>query len=153
MEICFSDKDTFIKGRYNVLSDKKPMTAQLSHKICNILPVMHILIGCNYIDLFYGKSKIHTFKKMFLKPELTALIQFLKTPNLNFFNKLLILFFLFYITDQSPRWLSLCNSICKKRKKIKGKRFTNSLLTDQHSLNMKILRTSFKSTCLWLVIN
>ena len=82
---------------------KKPMTAQLSHKICNILPVMHILIGCNYIDLFYRKSKIHTFKKMFLKPELTALIQFLKTPNLNFFNKLLILFFLYYITDQSPR--------------------------------------------------
>ena len=100
---------------------KKPMTAQLSHKICNILPVMHILIGCNYIDLFYGKSKIHTFKKMFLKPELTALIQFLKTPNLNFFNKLLILFFLFYITDQSPRWLSLCNSICKKWKRLKVK--------------------------------
>ena len=23
MEICVSDKDTFIKGRYNVLSDKK----------------------------------------------------------------------------------------------------------------------------------
>ena len=100
---------------------KKPMTAQLSHKICNILPVMHILIGCNYIDLFYGKSKIHTFKKMFLKPELTALIQFLKTPNLNFFNKLLILFFLYYITDQSPRWLSLCNSICKKWKRLKVK--------------------------------
>ena len=100
---------------------KKPMTAQLSHKICNILPVMHILIGCNYIDLFYRKSKIHTFKKMFLKPELTALIQFLKTPNLNFFNKLLILFFLYYITDQSPRWLSLCNSICKKGKRLKVK--------------------------------
>ena len=100
---------------------KKPMTAQLSHKICNILPVRHILIGCNYIDLFCIKSKIHTFKKMFLKPELTALIQFLKTPNLNFFNKLLILFFLFYITDQSPRWLSLCNSICKKGKRLKVK--------------------------------
>ena len=46
--------------------------------------VFSVLTRCNYTNPFYRRSKIQNFKKMCLKPELTALIQFLKTPNPNF---------------------------------------------------------------------
>ena len=30
-----------------------PLAAQLSDEICNILPVFHVLTGCDYTNLFY----------------------------------------------------------------------------------------------------
>ena len=61
----------------------KQLAAQLSDEICNILAVFHVLTGCDYYNPFYRRSKIQSFKKMCLKPELTTLSQSLKTPNHN----------------------------------------------------------------------
>ena len=61
----------------------KQLAAQLSDEICNILAVFHVLTGCDYTNPFYRRSKIQSFKKMCLKPELTTLSQSLKTPNHN----------------------------------------------------------------------
>ena len=62
----------------------KPLASQLSDEICNILPVFHVLTGCDYTNPFYRRSKTQSFKKLYLKPELTALIQSLKALNPNF---------------------------------------------------------------------
>ena len=47
------------------------LAAQLSDEICNILPVFNVLTGSDYTNPFYKRSKIQSFKKMCLKPELT----------------------------------------------------------------------------------
>ena len=70
-----------MKRKYNVSSYKKQ---QFSEEICNILPVFHVLTGCAHTNSFYRRSKIQSFKRMFLKLDLTALIWCLKTPNPNF---------------------------------------------------------------------
>ena len=77
--LCFRRGTHYIKRRCNVLSDKQLLATQLSDEICNILPVFPVLTGCDYTNLFYRRSKIQSFKRMFMKPELNALIQFLKT--------------------------------------------------------------------------
>ena len=79
-----------------------------------------------------------------MKPELTALIQFLKVPNTNFLE---VTDFVFHVTYNQPsNEKAPCDSrypmlFFKKKNKI----FSNimSLLPDQRSLNMKILRASF----------
>ena len=63
---------------------KKPLSTQLSDEVRNVLPVFPVLTECDYANPFYRRSEIQNFKKMFLKPELTALIQFLKTTILTF---------------------------------------------------------------------
>ena len=59
---------------------EKPLAIQLSDEIQNILLVFHVLTGCHCTNPSPNRSKIQRPKKMFLKPELTTLIQFLKTP-------------------------------------------------------------------------
>ena len=44
----------------------------------NFKYAFHVLTGFDYVNSFYKRSKIQSFKKM------TALIQFQKTPNPNF---------------------------------------------------------------------
>ena len=61
-----------------------PLAAQLSDEICNILPAFHVVTGCDYTNPFYRRLKIQSLKKISLKPELTTLIQSLKTINPNF---------------------------------------------------------------------
>ena len=84
MEICISDKVQIHSRRYNVSSDQKPLSTQLSDEVRNVLPVFSVLTECDYANPFYRRSEIQNFKKMFLKPELTTLIQFLKTTILTF---------------------------------------------------------------------
>ena len=45
----------------------RPLAAQLSDEMCNILSVFHVLTGCDYTNPFYRRSKIQSFKKMCLK--------------------------------------------------------------------------------------
>lgn len=78
MKIYISDKVHIYQKKDNVSSDEKPLATLLSEEICNIFPVFHVLTGYDYTNSFQGISKIQNFKKIFLKPVLIALIQFLK---------------------------------------------------------------------------
>ena len=140
MKSVFQVQCTFIKGKYNVSSDKKPLAAQFSDEICNILRVFHVLTGFDYVNPFYRRSKFQSFERIFLKLELTALIQFLKVPNTNFLE---VTDFGLHVTYNQP---SNEKASCDARYpmlffKNKNKIFNNikSLLPDQRSLNMKIL--------------
>ena len=41
----------------------KPLVTQRSDEICNILPVFHVLTGCDNTNPPYRRSKIQSFKK------------------------------------------------------------------------------------------
>ena len=82
---------------------------------------------------------------MFLKHELTALIQFLKTPNPNFLEVTDFVLHVIYnrpSNEKVPGDSHYAMLFVKKRKN-KITNNTKSLLPDQHSLNMKILPASF----------
>ena len=58
-----SSRDGITYDNVNLLS------WQLGEKICAILPVFHSLTGSNFTKLFFGRSKINSFKKLLSKPE------------------------------------------------------------------------------------
>ena len=110
------------------------MATQLSDKVCNTLPVFHVLTGCDYKNPFYRRFRIQSFKNIFLKPKLIAVIQFLKTSNPNFLE--VTDFFLRVIynrpsNEKAPGDSHYAMLFVKKGKnKIFNK--TKSLLPDQH---------------------
>ena len=87
---------------------------------------------------------------MCLKPELTTLIQSLKTPNPNFLEVTDFVLHVIYNWPSNEKIPGDSHYAMLFLKKGKNKIFNNtkSLPPDQHSLNMKILHASFAGYCM-----
>ena len=51
--------------------------------MCEILPCFHALTRSEYTNLFFGKTKVQSFKQMVAAPSLVSLLSSMKSENVD----------------------------------------------------------------------
>ena len=119
------------------------LSQHLGPSVCDILPALQTLTGCDYTNKFHGRSKYGSFKIMQREKEMINKLSSLSTRNIAF--DCVIEFILRVINNRPRTETTLGDSRyamlfdMKKGKKIKFSD-TNRLKPDKSSLKMKIKR-------------
>ena len=119
------------------------LSQHLGPSVCDILPALQTLTGCDYTNQFHGRSKYGSFKIMQREKEMINKLSSLSTRNIAF--DCVIEFILRVINNRPRTETTLGDSRyamlfdMKKGKKIKFSD-TNRLKPDKSSLKMKIKR-------------